>query len=233
MSDCSSSRESMAMDKHTTYYGVLEAMRDAKGCPLCKLEADSVHRYLDSLLYESVNDTGVRADLIRAKGYCRRHAQKLTKMGNAFGIAILYQDQVRLFAEFLDGLPDAPPKSLRQIHNWQRAEFCPACRTQSECRSRYTSTLIGGLADEEMRSAYASGPGLCVPHFLYALKETRDAEVYRFLVAQERVKIGALLHDLQEFRRKHDYRFSHEGFGNESDSWLRAVKLIVGEDDEL
>jgi len=218
------------VDKHTTYYEVLEAVRDAKGCPLCRLEADSVHRYLDTLLYESVNDPGVRVDLVRAKGYCRRHAQKLARMGNVFGIAILYQDQVKLVAEFLDGLPDTPSKSMKQLCEWQRAECCPACRTQFECRKRYASILVGGLADKEMHSAYSSGSGLCVPHFLYALKETRDTEIYRFLVAQERIKIGALLHDLQEFYRKHDYRFSHESFGKESDSWLRAIKLIVGED---
>lgn len=217
------------IDKHTAYYEVLEALRDAKGCPLCRLGARGVERYLDSLLYESVNDPGVRAELVRARGYCTQHAHKLARMGNAFGISILYQDQVKLVSEFLDSLPDVPSRST-DLRGWQHAGRCPACRTQSECRSRYTSALIGGLAEEEMRSAYAAGSGLCVPHLLYALKETRSIETYRFLVSQARTKVHALLHDLREFYRKHDYRFSHEGFGEESDSWLRAIKLIVGED---
>jgi hypothetical protein len=219
------------VDKHTIYHEVLEAMRGAKGCPLCRLEADSVRRYLDSLLYESVNDPGVRAELVRARGYCRRHAHTLAGMRDAFGIAILYQDQVRLFAQFLADLPDTPSRCAKQVREWESVERCPACRIQLECRERYASTLVGGLVEEEMRSAYSSGSGLCMPHFIYVLGETRDAGIYRLLVTVEQSKVCALLHDLEDFYRKHDYRFSQEGFGEEGDSWLRAIELIVGEDD--
>ena len=61
-------------EKHLLYFTVLEAFQKAKGCALCELEAEATRRYLDSLLYESVNDPGVRENLVRAKGYCRRHA---------------------------------------------------------------------------------------------------------------------------------------------------------------
>lgn len=34
--------------------------------------------------------------------------------------------------------------------------------------------------------------------------------------------------ELGEFWRKHDYRFSHEPKGPETDSWFRAIRFFVG-----
>jgi hypothetical protein len=34
--------------------------------------------------------------------------------------------------------------------------------------------------------------------------------------------------ELGEFIRKNDYRFIHEGFGTERDSWRRAVAMGAG-----
>lgn len=70
-----------------------------------------------------------------------------------------------------------------------------------------------------------------MPHFLCVLGITKSTETYRFLVAQQRAAIDRLGHHLREFCRKHDYRFSHEKFGEESDSWLRAIEMVVGKRD--
>jgi len=221
------------VNKHISYHEVLEGLQHANGCPLCKLEAESVRRYLDSVLYESVNDPGVRSDLIRSRGYCVRHARRLAAMGNAFGIAGLYQDQIALISEFLDRLPDNPPRSSLLSREWQKTQCCPACLVEAKSRERYVWTLVNGLADEEMRNAYASSSALCMPHFLCVLEKTKAAETYRFVVARQREVIERLCHRLREFCRKHDYRFSHEGFGEESDSWLQAIRMVVGEGDGL
>lgn len=221
------------MNKHIAYHELLESLRDASGCPLCKLEAESVRRYLDSVLYESVNDPGVRADLVRSRGYCARHARRLAAMGNAFGIAMLYQDQIRLISEFVDSLPGSPPRSSKLFREWQRADHCPACVVEKRCRERYVWTLVNGLAEQEMRTAFESGSALCMPHFLCVLEKATAPETYCFLVARQRAVVGRLRHWLHEFCRKHDYRFSHEPFGEESDSWLQAIKMVVGETEEF
>lgn len=220
------------MDKHIAYHELLDAVRGSKGCPLCGLEARSVHRYLDSLLYESVNDPGVRADLAQSRGFCKRHAQRLAALRNALGAAILYDEQARLFLEFIGTLPDTPDKRAKRPEEWPRAGRCPACRTEAECGGRYASILASGLEEEEMRSAYSSCPGLCASHFIRVLGETRNTDTYRFLLSHERARVDTLLHELREFQRKHDYRFHHEHFGGEGDSWLRAIRLMAGEDDD-
>jgi len=52
--------------KHTTYCELLDAFRNATGCPLRDIEASSVKRYFEFLLHESVNDPGVREALTRS-----------------------------------------------------------------------------------------------------------------------------------------------------------------------
>jgi hypothetical protein len=79
-----------------------------------------------------------------------------------------------------------------------------------------------------MRNAFDKSPGLCVPHFLSALRTKAEQSVQQYLVKTERQKCRQLLHDLSEFCRKHDYRFSHEGLASEGSSWIRAVAMMVG-----
>jgi len=220
-------------EKHLPYFRVLEAFQKAKGCAMCEMETASTRRYLDSILYESVNDPGVRANLIRSKGYCLRHAHLLLGFQDGLGTAILYQDQVRLFLDFLAGLQGMKAKVLRKMGaaQWDRHQTCPACRLQIEGRQYHTDVLLEGLAHEEMRAALEAGPGLCVPHFLLTLERTRDAERQQYLIRLGEKRFRELLGELQEFCRKNDYRFRKEGFGKEGDSWIRAAKMIVGSRD--
>jgi hypothetical protein len=91
--------------------------------------------------------------------------------------------------------------------------------------------LLAGLSHEEMRAAVESSPGLCVPHFLLAIERGRDDAPRRYLIETQERRFKELLNDLEEFCRKHDYRFRGEGFGREGDSWIRAVKIMVGSRD--
>jgi len=216
-------------EKHLPYFTVLEAFQKAKGCAMCELETDATRRYLDSLLYESVNDPGVRENLIRSKGYCLRHAHLLLGFGDGLGTAILYQDQVCLFLRFLADLKGAKPKLVKKSPAaWHRHEACPACRLQIEGREYHADVLLEGLDGDEMRAAFEASPGLCVPHFLLALQRSHDPQRQQYLVQVEKKRFKELQGELEEFCRKHDYRFRKEGFGKEGDSWIRVVKMMTG-----
>ena len=39
-------------------------MQHTPGCPICRFGYESGHRYIDSVMYESVNDYGLRRQLI-------------------------------------------------------------------------------------------------------------------------------------------------------------------------
>jgi len=102
---------------------------------------------------------------------------------------------------------------------------------QNDCRSRYGSTLVEWVDDPEMRGALEAGEGLCVPHFLVLLDMPMGTRARTFLIEMQRERMTSLLRELERFHRRHDYRFSGEGFGGESDSWSRAIRMTIGEDD--
>lgn len=218
-------------EKHLPYYAVLEAIQQAKGCPLCSLEAEASRRYLEGVLHEFVNDPGVRRDLARSGGYCHRHAHALAAFRSGFGTAILYQDQIRLFLEFLDTLSAPAAKLVRKpaAEAWAKRALCPACRLESESRERHVATLIEGMGDEAMRAAFDACPGLCVPHFLFVLDRTKSGGTRQYLIETQQRKLRALQAELAEFIARHDYRRVGEGFGETGDSWLRAIRLMVGD----
>ncbi|MBN1269398.1 MAG: hypothetical protein JXB04_07415 [Kiritimatiellae bacterium] len=218
----------MAADQHTSYFNVLDALKSETGCALCFLEAKAVRSSLESVMYESVNDRGVRAALGRSKGYCRAHAATLLDIGDAFGTAILYQDVVRDLREALQALDQGRRVARSRWRVWLDHAGCPACRIQHEARNRYGGTLLSGLSQEEMRSAFDASAGLCVPHLLHLLDAVTDQGTRAYLIETHRVKYGRLLRELEEFCRKHDYRHAGEGFGREGDSWRRAVRMMVG-----
>ncbi len=77
------------------YHELLGDIR-GPGCPVCRGCNMAAWRYIDSLLWEFVNDGGVRARLRRAHGFCREHAllalEVAAEQGAASGIATLYED---------------------------------------------------------------------------------------------------------------------------------------------
>jgi len=216
--------------KHMCYFNVLESFQKATVCALCELESRSVRRYLENLLYEHVNDVGVRGDLVGSRGYCHRHAHLLLECADGLGTAILYEDQAKLFLEFLNGLRGLSCNELRKAvsETWNRDALCPACMIRAQSRDRYLGTLLDWLDDLPMQEAIADSPGLCVPHLLRALRTCHDAKCREYLIATHVAKFTDLLNDLHEFMRKHDYRLSKGGFGKEADSWRRVVTMLVG-----
>lgn len=212
------------------YFRVLEALEQATGCPLCELERAAVRQYLDNVLYEFVNDPGVRASLAKSKGYCHRHAHILASLHKGSGVAILYEDQLAAYVESLS-------ESERRVSNrrwkpdkeWTNHDACPACQIQLQQRKHAIGVLCDGLAEPAMREAYERCPGLCAPHLIHVLEHAHSPEQRQYLLAIQRRQVEALLAEIREFIRKQDYRFSDEGFGREGDSWRRAIHRLVGE----
>ncbi len=212
------------------YYTVLEALQAARGCGLCELEAAKLKHYFEVLFYENVNDGGIRAELVRARGYCRAHADHVLSCRNGLGTAILYQDQVRLALEFLESMEHSPWHRLfsSRVSDWKNHAECPACRMLSEVRDLYSGIMARWLHDPEMKEAFAGSPGCCVEHALAVADRIARRAVRREFVAAQREKYTSLLHELEEFVRKQDYRYRNEPAGSEVDSWQRAVRMMAG-----
>ena len=87
------------------YYHEIREAFGQPGCPLCRLLARSADRYLDAVLWEQVNDIGVRSELNQARGYCPQHGWLLVRAGAALGVAILTRGVVKTLLDVLASNP--------------------------------------------------------------------------------------------------------------------------------
>jgi len=85
----------------------LEGAFKKSGCPLCRLHVELEARYLFGLLWENVNDPGIRARLRQSFGFCHEHAWMLVATeqqawGGGLGTGIIYEDLIKAVASRLD-----------------------------------------------------------------------------------------------------------------------------------
>jgi hypothetical protein len=237
------------MSRHSTFFELVEAL-DKPGCPLCRLSRASVRRYFASLGHEQVNDVGLRAELRARGGFCHRHAwQFLEASGSRLGVAIVYRDLLHhTLAALQLGFPEEGPggrgsaarlgrrlaslltRTTRPIrhHGPAGRQPCLACRFEAEAEARYRSTLLEHLAEVDVRQRYASSQGLCLPHLKRCLRAGGRAEDLDWLRQDAADRMGSLLNELDEFIRKHDYRYGKESWGEERDAPRQAVERAVG-----
>jgi hypothetical protein len=209
------------MTKSATYFSIVEAC-EKDGCPLCRVEQDAVLKFLDTLFYEQVNELEMRERLRKSLGLCHEHAWLAADgmQGNALGLAILYDDLLRVA---LQQLHEKTGK-----HHFAPTGKCPACEQRESVGHRVLSVMTKYMAEDELREAIVRSEGLCLSHLSLILEHIKDPSTQAALLSVQQEKMEKLRAELGEFIRKNDYRFIHEGFGSERDAWRRAVVLVVG-----
>lgn len=150
------------------------------GCPVCRLVERSTARFFDSLLWELVNDPGVRQELRDSLGLCPRHWWELvhverTRTHNVLGLAILLHDVVQAMGQALQQWAAAggERRSRRTVVSGRnrlalRPHGCPACRQATSAEAAYVQRLVeryealGGGGDPDAAAREAGG--LCTAH---------------------------------------------------------------------
>jgi hypothetical protein len=98
-------------------------------------------------------------------------------------------------------------------------------------RPRVEAPLIAGLlqnfGDAAFADSFEEAGGLCRVHLAGALRAA-DAPTAGALAARQAVAWRRLEAELDEFIRKHDYRFQGELLDAERDVWRRALRLASG-----
>jgi hypothetical protein len=200
-----------------TYDALIEACQQA-GCPFCRMEHAADLRYLERLFYAQVNDYAVRQQLRASLGFCREHAHMALSevQGQALGLAIIYDDLLRLVLEQIDKQP-----AVLAAH-----KKCPACENRDEITARALTELSGHILALEMQTALKASQGLCFAHLRQALGLMRDPLKRKTLMIIQREIMLGLRAELAEYIRKNDYRYMGEAPGAERDAWIRAVKMV-------
>ncbi|GAB4550557.1 MAG: hypothetical protein Kow0063_45050 [Anaerolineae bacterium] len=230
-----------------SFYDLRDALAQP-GCAVCRLTAEATARYLDSLLWENVNDPGVRHDIRQARGFCHEHAWGLVRDGASLGVAIIMRDVLQeVLAILKEGKFQAlPTLSLRRtqevldssqpaaataglVRQLSPQSPCPACVQARTMENIYLSTLVEQLLGEDgLLAAYRASEGLCLPHFRQALARVRDETIFEALVNAQRAIWERLVSHLSEIIRKSDYRFQHEPRGEEVGGVPRAIAALSG-----
>jgi len=205
------------MEKHSNYFELRDACK-VSGCPACTLITKTVRRYLDSLLYESVNDPVVRRKLRSSLGFCRRHSLALLTVGDAFGVAIIYQDiLMQVDAALKEG---AAPEI--------RGE-CPACSAEREGSESYLNVMMAFLGDEELKTALLRSDGLCLDHISHCVDKAGKEGLPLWFVSLHSDRLRRHRHDLSESLRKQDVQFKHETLTKaEERACENAIDFLVG-----
>ncbi|MEZ4518131.1 MAG: DUF6062 family protein [Chloroflexota bacterium] len=90
------------MAQRIPYYDEMLIAFAEPGCAFCRLLDASSDRLVDAVLFEMVNDVGVREELNAARGYCRRHAELLVRTGSALGSATMMQGVLKVLIRRID-----------------------------------------------------------------------------------------------------------------------------------
>lgn len=217
---------------------LLDAMRQG-ACPLCVLVARIERRAVDLFLYDQVNDIGRRDALRASRGLCLYHTGLLADGRSALGIAILSRDILRaMTAELEQGQPASAlvgvvarlagrggdPLAARV----EPQAPCPMCAERPRIEAPLIAGLLRHLAEPGFAAAFDEASGLCRVHLASSLRAASPEQV-RQLAARQAAVWRRLEAELDEFIRKHDYRYQGEPLiGAERDVWRRALRASSG-----
>lgn len=237
------------MAKHTQYHELRESL-ETPGCAICRLVVKAVKRFAAGVVYECANDHGVQQDVLLARGWCNLHAWQLSdQTGAAFDVAILYRSTLRTMLQTLESYEAQP---LQGDQNgpmaWLRAAVgsaqagqtaalaealapegpCPACRLRAQTEKAYLEILLQHIGDADISTRFQQSGGLCWPHFRLTLEQKPTTMQLQALIGLQRAATEHLYTELQEFIRKHDYRYQDEPMTTEGNVWLRVVAQVSG-----
>jgi len=202
--------------------------------------------YLDTLFYEQVTDVEVRRKLRQARGLCNWHSGMVGHLPSAsLGVAIIAQDLLEEEIARLAGLQRQPfwlrvatgvlarvsaQALAAYLRAWRQRTFCPACQAVGKHEQHALETILNFLDEEVFALRFADTSfGICLPHLVRAAEHHPSHPGLVTLIEAQRGKYASLMAELAEFCRKHDYRFSREAWGNESDAWQRVIEVLAGE----
>jgi hypothetical protein len=219
----------MQLSSHA--YNLYEAF-DRPGCPVCRLTLDSVHHYLDGLIYEYVNKGPTHEAVRAARGFCPTHAWHIQDALNAsaLGIAVLYEGVIRHLLNDMGAI--TPGSGRRQIAGAASAleprGECPGCVHQRTVEEHLLRNLVDHLDQPDFAAAFQGTDGVCLPHLRQTLALSLNPAGTAQLVAIQQAIWAELQAQLVEFRRKRDYRFARDPMGEEGSSPRRAIEGLSG-----
>lgn len=231
------------MTKRSAAYQDIVRAAEQPGCPICHIGYKTAHSTLSSLLWDSVNDPELRAELDKLLGFCGQHSRQMMGFqGERLGVAIVHHAMLKEALRRLQQAGAPAQRSLTQRLGLRRtadgdgaasplepAGRCPVCAKQDEIEARALDALVENLVGDLDGQLHDTG-GLCWEHLSLALGRCQDAAAQAALVEAQAATWSQLVGHLAEFIRKRDYRYQHEGITDEEAASIeRAIAALTGQ----
>ncbi len=210
-------------------------LHEKQGCPICHYGRQAGRKYLDGVMYESVNDFGLRERLVQNMGFCAFHSQEmLTFPGAKLGTAIIEQAMLKEALRRIKATSSgrnsffSRGSKSESFHAAPDRNTCPACLHEQASERRAIEELLAYWNDDWAGLLEKSG-GMCFNHLALALHLAPKATAKSLKQMHER-RWREIIAQLDEFIRKQDYRFRHEPISEEEAiASRRSIDILTGE----
>ncbi len=224
---------------------------ESEGCPICYIMLKSIKKYFNSLLYEYVLDAGVHKKMIASLGLCNTHTYLLMEEekklhSDGLNIAALYetslQKEIKVIQRVNKNVRGFNKKYLtkffksnNELNDYKKffhavmnvTGECIGCENQKHTESYYTHEMLRLWTDGEFQELFSGGEILlCRNHFLFLVNEAEKRETINYFVNEHIRKLDKLYSRLEEFIRKHDYRFKNEMTDDDRKSWKKLLEYF-------
>jgi uncharacterized protein DUF6062 len=213
--------------------GLADALT-AAGCPLCRVRHDAARRYLDSVLWENVNDLGFRKRLAAGRGFCRAHVHELlnterTRGGGSVGSAILLAASLRVRLAEIERMPSTAGGRSRAFEQTRRAPQCPVCESVASSEANAASALADRSSEPSWRAALGRAE-LCLDDLLllWSLAAERRVDGWPEIAAAQVARLRALAERLESFAHHSSYDRRHLLTDDERSASNEAAALLGG-----
>jgi hypothetical protein len=215
-------RKSNQKEPRIKFVGYVELLKilTKSECAACFIIHRSIRHYISLVFLEELTVPEFRMPLRESLGYCRRHSKFVVPLISnirKMGVAIVYEDLLSI----VEG-------RIEETHSTPVMSRCPLCTIEAEIDA-YTIQLIADYCgDSEFQERFQASPGLCLTH-LRAILAKLDGSAREFVISMHRKHVADMLHQVEQFIRKHDYRFSKERISDEElDAWKKAIRFVTG-----
>jgi|LSQX01.2.fsa_nt_gb hypothetical protein len=159
------------MKRDTVWHELFDRMT-GNDCPICSLLQTRVESFMQSILYEGVNDPKIRASILQSRGFCNAHAYQLLALGDPLGHAIMYYDLIEQFGKELVEKPERDKKD-------KTTGSCLFCESVDQGEQVYINHFASCMSDHDFFEKYQSQGLICRHHFQAVIGNCHN---HRFLI---------------------------------------------------
>ena len=214
------------------------------GCPLCSLAVKLELNELDLILGASMMEPDIRIQTNK-EGFCKNHYAKMMVRGKRLPLALMLESHLHDVADDVKGkgilahLGGTGASLMKKMD--RRLASCYICRRVDTNLARMVDTaVLLWDSDPAFPKKMKSVPYYCIPHYraLLAvaqnkLSKKKFADFYKLLSEVENNYMETLCEDVSWFCKKFNHSYADEPWKNAKDAPERAIRFLVGTEEEL